>query len=202
VDGRPALGDSRGVTADAAQARQRSPASAGRVLVPLLVGAAVSVSLGVYGAVHDPTGETITTLGFSGMINMKVWLTTGAAALALVQLVTALRLFRHIGSGPAAHWVAVLHRTSGTVAVLLTVPVAYQCLWSLGFADYDTRTLTHSLLGCAFYGAFVAKLLTLKMRGLPGWALPVFGGLTFTVLVAVWLTSSLWFFRTVGFPEF
>jgi hypothetical protein len=172
------------------------------VLVPLLVGAAVAVSLGAYGSVHDPTGETISTLGFSGMINMKVWLTTGAAALALVQLATALRLFGRLGSGAAPRWVAILHRSSGTVAVLLTVPVAYHCLWSLGFADYDTRTLSHSLLGCAFYGAFVAKLLTLKMRRLPGWALPLFGGLTFAVLVAVWLTSSLWFFRNVGFPEF
>jgi heme/copper-type cytochrome/quinol oxidase subunit 4 len=176
--------------------------AANRVLVPLLVGSAVAVSLGAYGSVHDPTGETISTLGFSGMINMKAWLTTGAAALALVQLATALRLFGHLGSGPAPRWVSVLHRSSGTVAVLLSVPVAYHCLWSLGFATYDTRVVVHSLLGCAFYGAFVAKLLSLKMRRLPGWALPVFGGLTFSVLVGLWLSSSLWFFRTVGFPEF
>jgi heme/copper-type cytochrome/quinol oxidase subunit 4 len=172
------------------------------VLVPLLAGAAVAVSLGAYGAVHDPSGETITTLGFSGVLNMKVWLTTGVATLALVQLATALRLFGHLGSGAAPGWVAPVHRASGTLAVLLSLPVAYHCLWSLGFSTYDTRTLVHSLLGCAFYGAFVAKILALKMRRLPGWALPVFGGLTFSVAVALWLTSSLWFFRTVGFPEF
>ena len=33
---------------------------------------------------------------------------------------------------------------------------------------------------------------------MPGWALPVVGGLLFTVLVLIWLTSSLWFFRTIG----
>ena len=33
---------------------------------------------------------------------------------------------------------------------------------------------------------------------MPGWALPVFGGLVFTALVGLWLTSSLWFFTTVG----
>jgi hypothetical protein len=188
-------------TAGTPAARRASP-SATRVIVPLLAGAAVAVSLGAYGSVHDPTGETITTLGFSGMINMKVWLTTGAATLALVQLATALRMYGRLGSGPAPGWVAPLHRGSGGVAVLLSLPVAYHCLWSLGFSSYDTRTLTHSLLGCAFYGAFVAKILALKMRGLPGWALPVFAGLTFAAVMGLWLTSSLWFFRTVGFPEF
>lgn len=172
------------------------------VAVPLLAGAAVAVALGAYGSVHDPTGQTITTLGFSGMINMKVWLTTGAAALGIVQLVTALRLFGRIGRGRSPRWVAVVHRTSGTVAVLLSLPVAYHCLWSLGFSTLDNRTLVHSLLGSAFYGAFVAKMLALKMRRLPGWAVPVLGGLTFAVLVGLWLSSSLWFFRTVGFPEF
>jgi hypothetical protein len=55
------------------------------------------------------------------------------------------------------------------------------------------------MLGCTFYGAFVAKMLTLRMRRLPGWALPVLGGLVFTTLVATWLTSALWYFGTVGF---
>jgi hypothetical protein len=45
-------------------------------------------------------------------------------------------------------------------------------------------------------------MLTLRMRGLPGWALPLFGGLTFTAIVAIWFTSSLWFFQNVGFPQF
>lgn len=172
------------------------------MLVPLLAGCAVSLSLGVYAAAHQPSGEAISTFGFSGLINMKVWLTTAAAAIALVQPVTALRIYERIGSGPAPRWVAVLHRSAGTVAVVLTAPVAFHCLWSLGFSTFDTRTVTHSLLGCAFYGAFVAKLLSLKMRRLPGWSLPLFGGLTFAVLAGIWLSSSLWFFRTVGFPEF
>ena len=33
---------------------------------------------------------------------------------------------------------------------------------------------------------------------MPGWALPVVGGVLFTVLVLIWLTSSWWFFRTIG----
>lgn len=172
------------------------------VLVPLLVGCAVSLALGVYGNVHTPTGETIYTFGFSGMINMKVWLTTVAALLGIFQLLSALRLYGRIGSGAAPRWLGRAHRTSGLVAVVVSAPVAFQCLWAFGFDTFNTRTLIHSVLGCAFYGAFVAKMLTLRMRRLPGWALPVFGGLTFAFLIAIWFTSAFWFFRNVGFPQF
>jgi len=34
----------------------------------------------------------------------------------------------------------------------------------------------------------------------PSWSLPVVGGVVFTTLVAIWLTSSLWFFTAVAFP--
>ena len=34
----------------------------------------------------------------------------------------------------------------------------------------------HGLAGCLFYGAYAAKMLGLRVRGLPGWALPVLGG--------------------------
>jgi hypothetical protein len=166
--------------------------------VPVLVGLAVAVLLAVYGQVHDPTGRGVVQFGFSSVLTMKAWLTTAAAALALVQLTTALRIFGRIGTGKSPVWVPVLHRVSGVVAVLLTLPVVFHCLWSLGFSTLDARTTAHSLLGCTFYGAFVAKMLALKMRRLPGWALPVFGGLVFAALVALWLTSSLWYFRTVG----
>jgi hypothetical protein len=41
-------------------------------------------------------------------------------------------------------------------------------------------------------------MLSLPKRGLPGWTLPVLGGLTFTALTGLWLTSSFWFFTTIG----
>ena len=43
-------------------------------------------------------------------------------------------------------------------------------------------------------------MLLVRSRGLPGWALPLGGGIVFTSLVGVWLTSSFWFFTTVDFP--
>jgi len=171
-----------------------------RVAVPALAGAAVAVALGVYAQAHDPSGETPYKLFFTTTLNFKVWFATLAVLLAGVQLLTALRMYGKLGSGPQPSWLGDLHRLSGTLAFLVSLPVAYHCLWSLGFQSGDTRVLAHSLLGCAFYGAFVAKVLVVRSSGLPGWALPVVGGLTFTVLVGVWLTSSLWFFTTVDFP--
>jgi hypothetical protein len=160
----------------------------------VLVGCVVSVTLGVYAAVHQPTGRALTTLGFATLLEMKAWLTTGALALAAVQLLTALRMYGRVGHGPSPRAVALSHRVSGTAAVVLTAPVAFHCLWSLGFGTYSTRVLVHSLLGCLFYGTFVTKMLTLRSRRVPGWALPWLGGAVLAILVALWLTSSLWFF--------
>jgi Na+(H+)/acetate symporter ActP len=57
----------------------------------------VAIVLGLYGRNHQPTGEAIFTLGFSGMINMKVWLATIAVPFALFQLASALRLYGSTG---------------------------------------------------------------------------------------------------------
>src|SRR3990170_1715717 len=102
----------------------------------------------------------------------------------------------------APGWVGPTHRISGRLAFIVSLPVAYHCLWSLGFQDTDTRVLVHSLAGCFFYGAFTAKMLWLRSPSLPGVLLPVVGGAVFTSLVAIWLTSSLWFFDNFGFPSF
>ena len=42
-----------------------------------------------------------------------------------------------------------------------------------------------------------------RPRGaLPGYSIPIAGGLVFAGLVAIWLTSALWFFQNNGFPSF
>jgi hypothetical protein len=166
------------------------------LLVPLGAGALVAVALGVYGRAHAPTGFAVGVAGFSGPLAMKAWLTTGAALLAIVQVLSAMAMYGKIRTRSA--WVAPLHRWSGRIAFLLTIPVAFHCLYALG-AQYDSpRVLIHSLLGCFFYGVFTAKMLALPRRGLPGWSLPVLGGLVFTALIGLWLTSSFWFFTTLG----
>jgi hypothetical protein len=180
-------------------------AGARRLVVVLLVGAAVALALGVYGKAHDPTHEQPYTLFFTGTIQLKVWFATAAVVLAVVQVLLGLRLYDKI-SVPrhAPSWLGDAHRLAGTVAFALTLPVVYQCLWALGFQSTDTRILVHSLLGCFFYGVFTVKVLAVRVHGLPAPTLPLVGGLVFTALVGVWLTSALWFFtsRPLGLPLF
>jgi hypothetical protein len=180
-----------------------APATGGTrlLIIFILVGAAVAVALGVYGRVHEPSSGALFTLGFPSLIWMKVTLATAAMVLAILQILTALRMFGRLGHGPAPRATALTHRISGVLAVLVSLPVAFHCLWSLGFGTYDTRVLVHSLLGCAFYGVFVTKMLTLRSRRMPGWALPLLGGALFTAMVVVWLTSAAWFFAN-GAPDY
>jgi hypothetical protein len=159
----------------------------------LLLGAAVAVFLGVLATVHTPT--EVPAFGFKSTIAMMVWLGAGAGCLALVQLVTALGMFTRGGRA-----VAVVHRSSGVLAVLLSLPVAYACLWSWGFADQNARVLVHSLTGCLVYGALVTKMLGLHVPRMPSWLVPVAGALLLTSVVGTTLTSSLWYFLEFGAP--
>ncbi len=187
----------------AQQQTHRDPAV--KLLIALLAGGAVSVALGVYSNVHDPTGEKPYTLFFSDTIHLKVWFATAVVVLAVVQVLLGARLFDKIHvPRHAPAWLGDAHRLVGTIAFVLTLPVAYQCLWALGFQSTDTRVLVHSLLGCFFYGIFTIKVLAVRVRGLPSPTLPLVGGLVFAALVGVWLTSALWFFtsRPAGLPVF
>ena len=192
------------MTAEAGLDRPTKSAPAVRLAVAFGAGAAISVALGTYGRVHDPTGHALFTLFFTNTLSMKAWLATVAVALGIVQVLSALWLYGRVpwkASVPA--WLGDAHRLTGTLAFVFSLPVAFHCLWSLGFQAHwsQTRVFAHSLLGCAFYGAFAAKVIIVRSKGLPGWALPVAGALVFSVLVAVWCTSSLWFFTHVGFPS-
>ena len=174
------------------------PASV-KLLVAAAVGAAVALALGIYGHVHDPSQQLVFTLFFSSTIAMKVWFGSVAVAFAVVQVASALWLYGKLPWKPAS-WTGYLHRISGRLAFLFSLPVAYHCLWSLGFQDTDARVLAHSLFGCAFYGAFATKVTIVRSKGLPGIALPIAGGLTFATLVAVWFTSAFWFIGEQGWP--
>jgi hypothetical protein len=172
-----------------------------RTAAVLLVGVAVALAIALYAEAHSPALRPLFLLGFSGMLQMKTWLATGALALVLVQFVTALWMW---GRLPGVHgrprWLTPTHRWSGTAAFVLSIPVAVHCVWSLGFMTTTPRVLVHSICGCAFYGAYAAKMLGLRVRGTPGWLIPTLGGLTLTLLVVVWLTSALWFFTRSGLP--
>ena len=178
-----------------------APARAGRVALLLLVGAGVAVGLGVYGREHNPAGRPLFTLGFSGMLQMKVWLTTAAAALILVQLATALWMWGRLpGVRHTPGWVAPVHRWSGSTAFVLTLAPAFHCLWALGFTTGSTRVIAHGVAGCGFYGAYAAKMIGLRIKGLPARTIPVIGGLVLACFAVIWLSAALWFFTRSGLP--
>jgi hypothetical protein len=172
-----------------------------RLLVIGLAGAAVALTLGIYASAHTPASDLTITLGFTNTITMKVWLATVALIFAGIQLVSALWMYGRLPVGSAPPWLGSVHRISGRVAFLLSLPVAYHCLYQLGFQHSSARVLLHSIVGCMFYGAFVAKVLVVRSRNLPGSALAIAGGLLFVLLVYVWLLSALWYIDQSGWPS-
>jgi len=97
-------------------------------------------------------------------------------------------------------WVSPVHRWSGSAAFVLTLPPAFHCLWALGFGTGSTRVVAHSIAGCAFYGAYAAKMIGLRVKGLPSRTIPVIGGLALASFAVVWLSAALWFFTRSGLP--
>ena len=178
-----------------------SQIGAAGVLAAGAMGAIVAIALGLYGRAHDPQTDLAITLGFTDTITMKVWLSSAALLFALLQMFSALWMYGKLPISSRPSWLADGHRISGRLAFLLSLPVAYHCLYQLAFQDTTTRVLVHSLLGCAFYGAFAAKVIIVRSRNLPGVALPIAGGLVFSTLVGVWLTSALWFINENGWPS-
>ena len=176
---------------------QSTGSGAAKLVIPCLIGALVALTLGVYGHIHHPTGIAVNLAGFSGPQSAKSWLATGAIIAAVIQVISALVMYGKI-KVQAPPWIGGLLRWSGRIAFLLAVPVAVHCLYALGFQTFSTRVLIHSLLGCAFFGAFTVKMLVLPKKDMPGWLLPTLGGLAFTALTGVWFSSAYWFFSTFG----
>jgi hypothetical protein len=146
------------------------------------------------------TYTDVVTAVFSSTIAAKAWFATAALVLALVQVTTAARIYGKLAFMPKrGATVAQVHRWSGRLAFLCTLPVFFHCVTILGFQTPDTRVAVHSLVGTFLYGVFAAKVLIVRDRSLPAWALPTAGLTLASLLVALWLTSSLWYFTTVRF---
>ncbi len=149
----------------------------------------------------ESTYTDLVTSVFSTPIAFKAWFATAAAFLAIVQVLTGARIFGKLtGIVPVPPpRVNRIHRWSGRLAILCTLPVAFHCIFILGFQTSDARVFAHSLIGTFIYGVFVAKVWYVRDRDHPRWVVPIVGGTLFTVLVALWSTSSLWYFTQVRF---
>ena len=166
--------------------------------VPLVIGALTSLTVGLVArrTVREPYGAPFFHLFFKDTLHMKAWLVTAAMVLACGQLLTAARIYELLRFPPTGRFYQLVHRWSGRTAILLTLPVAYHCVFLLGFGTHSPRVLIHSLLGSTLYGAVVAKVLIVRSTRFAPWVLPVAGGLLFSILLGLWLTSALWFFTS------
>src|SRR4029077_12641554 len=148
---------------------------------PLLAFALVALTAGLL-ANHQPRSKGYFRLFFSDRIHLRAAFATAAVVLACFQVFTAAWIFRKL-PWPKPAWVNPVHRWSGRLAFACTLPVAYHCIFKLGFQSPSTRVLVHSLLGCAVYGAFAAKVTIVRLRRFPRLGLPLAGGLLFAVLI-------------------
>ncbi|MHB8471084.1 MAG: DUF6529 family protein [Gaiellaceae bacterium] len=167
--------------------------SARWLAAPLLAFAVVSLTAGLL-ARHNPRSKGYFRLWFSDPVHLKAGFATAAVALALFQLFSAAWIFRKLPWRRPA-WIGRAHRWSGRLAFAFTLPVAYHCIFKLGFQDPNGRVLAHSLLGCAVYGGFAAKVTIVRLHRFPKWTLPVAGGALFALLIGVWYTSAIWLYE-------
>jgi hypothetical protein len=138
---------------------------------------------------------------FSSPIAMKAWFATAAIVFGIVQVSTGARIFgklqRFVPIRPP--YVNRVHRWSGRLAFLSTLPVAFHCIFILGFQTTSARVVVHSIAGSFVYGVFAVKVFFVHDPKHPRWTLPLVGGTMFAVLATLWLTSSLWYFTQVRF---
>jgi hypothetical protein len=173
--------------------RQANPAW---LALPLLAIALIALTVGLVASrtTRQPYSAPFFHPFFRDVLQMKAWLVTTAAVLACGQLLTAARIYQRLRFPPKGPFYHAVHRWSGRLAILLTLPVAYHCVFMLGFGFESPRVLVHSLLGSAVYGAVVVKVLMVRSSRFPSWALPVAGVLLFSILLGLWLTSALVYF--------
>ncbi|MFF0725733.1 DUF6529 family protein [Streptomyces sp. NPDC004134] len=174
----------------------RRPSPAHRVFIALgaVLPVAAGVAIWLIGQHHTP--EYTTSLfgqEGEGAVTLKARLGTALLGLAVIQVLLAMGMYgRRGGLNAAPRRIRVSHRLIGWAAFLLSVPIAYHCVRTYGVETINTRVYVHSVAGCALYGAFVAKVLVVHSRHLPGWLLPATGSTLFAAIGVLWYSAPLW----------
>lgn len=176
-------------------------ASAGRLVAVLAAGAIVTAALAVFGIEHAPNYSFSLLGSAANALSIKSMIATAVLGLALFQVFLAVWMYGRLpGSGTTPTMVRPAHRIIGVVLFLATLPVAIHCMFAYGVQTTTARVTVHSLAGCFFYGAFVAKIIVVRSRRLPGWVLPAVGGLLVTIVAVIWYTSALWYLNGFQLP--
>jgi hypothetical protein len=168
--------------------------------IALATGALVTESIGLLERhmLASPHPIPYVHLFFSDPFYMKAWLASATLMLSFGQLVTAAGMFGVFHISAATSFYRLTHRWSGRVAMALTLPVAFNCLFDLGVNPLDWRIMAHATLGAFIYGIFVAKMLLVRQSQAPGWALPIAGSALFATILGLWITSAYWLFSLYG----
>ncbi|MEU9621224.1 MULTISPECIES: DUF6529 family protein [unclassified Streptomyces] len=168
----------------------------------MLLPVAVTVGLYWYGRVHTPVYEN-SLFGQRGddARLLKAQLGSALLGLALIQLLLALWMYGRLPAlRTAPHRVNTTHRLIGLTAFLLSLPIAQHCITTYGVQLTDTRLALHSLTGCFLYGAFVAKVIVVRHRHWPSWALPLAGGTLVTAIALIWYAAAFWYLNGFQAP--
>lgn len=166
-----------------------------------LLSVGVAVALYIAGRVHTPN-YYFTLFGSTNPIELKSLLATVALGLAVVQVLLALWIYRKLPfAGAPPKPIPITHRVVGFVLFAVTIPIAIHCMIAYGVQLGTLRQAVHSIAGCFFYGAFVAKVLLVQTRRLPGWVLPVAGGMLAVVVGVLWYTSALYYYNGFQLPH-
>ena len=169
-----------------------------------VLAAAVVAALVIIGRVH-PVNPAFSLFGrqYAAAVTLKALLATVVLGMAGLQVFLALWTYRKLplAANPPRP-VPLAHRVLGFALFALTVPIALHCLIAYGVQFTSVRVAVHSVAGCFFYGAFVAKVLLVQTRRLPGWVLPLAGGTLAVVVVVLWYTSALWYYNGYRLPLF
>ena len=132
--------------------------------------------------------ELVERLARGNVTEVKVLITSVAAALAVYQLVLIAVAYgkarpRFLEPGPAAK----SHRASGdTIAVLLLV-VAGMCAAYFGIED---DAAFHAVTGAALLAVLALKVVVIRWWHAAGRFLPVLGITVFLLLAATWASTA------------
>ncbi|GAA2746487.1 MULTISPECIES: DUF6529 family protein [Kitasatospora] len=174
-----------------------------QVLLWALLPVAVTLGLYWFGRAHTPD-YTSSIFGQEGddANRLKAQLGTALFGLALVQVVLALWIYGRLPGAPrpAPGPVPKVHRLVGLLAFLVSLPIAEHCLVTYGVQLTSPRVALHSITGCVLYGAFVAKVIVVRHRRLPGWALPLAGGVLVCAIGLMWYSGALWYLNGYQVP--
>jgi plastocyanin len=178
------------------------PSARGRVVLVVVVLAAVTLGIYVIATSITPNaGSKLFGRSGAATFPLKSALASGVLALAALQLYTALWLFGKINR----RWtmpkrLGIVHRSSGVAAIVLSLPIAYNCLVAYGFEHFDRRVFVHALAGCVLYGVFAAKVVIVRSKRLPGWMLPAAGGTLIATIFVLWYSAALWYYNGFDSP--